>query len=237
VRSAINGASAVCLCRVVACGDGQSQGRRRCAACRRGARRAVPLVSRVGAHVAQREPGRRGGERDAARGRPVDERRGGWCGTRCTQGERVRARHGRERQAARRGVSEGRGRRGSGAKGRAARPGDAREQRKERGEGRRREEEGKGRKEKGGKEKKRGGKKRKENGEKEKEKKKWWKEKGKERKGEKKGCAIFAAATAAGRPRARDIRTLREEKRGRDSGRIRVSVPGSGELGLRQKGF
>jgi hypothetical protein len=111
------------------------------------------------------------------------------------------------------------GRRGSGARGRAARPGGAREQRKEGEEGRRREKkekkrEGKKRKKKrGGKEKRR----RKENREKEKEKEKWWKEKKGKREREKKGwraLAIFTAVTAAGRPRARDVRTLREEKKG-----------------------
>jgi hypothetical protein len=37
--------------------------------------------------------------------------------------------------------------------------------------------------------------------------------------------------------RAQCSHAARGEKGGRDSGRIRVSVRGSGELGLRQKGF
>jgi hypothetical protein len=84
------------------------------------------------------------------------------------------------------------------------------------GEGKRKEKKREGKnwkKKRGGKEKRR----RKENGEKEKEKEKWWKEKKGKREREKKGwraLAIFAAATAAGRPRARDVRTLREEKKG-----------------------
>jgi hypothetical protein len=43
--------------------------------------------------------------------------------------------------------------------------------------------------------------------------------------------AIFAAATAAGRPCARDVRTLHETGQWSDS----VSARGFGELGLRRK--
>jgi hypothetical protein len=105
------------------------------------------------------------------------------------------------------------------------------------GEGKRKE------KEKGGKEKKRGGK------EKRRRKKgKWGKrkrkrrngggKKKKERKGEK---GVTRAGNIRGgdrdwsATRARRSHAVRGEKGGRDSGRIRVSVRGSGELGLRQK--